>query len=108
MSGFGFQGQVCWFRVQKGMFYVIFSLPLLSFLLGLSCRNSEAHESLRLLLGHPTVNAIAKEVSRTPAQVILRWGLQQERAVGYSESQRVWDWGAFFRPRRPSCASRSS
>ncbi|CAE7304401.1 unnamed protein product [Symbiodinium natans] len=38
-------------------------------------------DGTRLLLEHPVVNAVAKEVSRAPAQVILRWGLQQDFLV---------------------------
>lgn len=33
------------------------------------------------LLGHPKIKAIATEVGRTPAQVLLRWGVQRGTAV---------------------------
>ena len=33
------------------------------------------------LLTHPTINAIAAAVGRTPAQVLLRWGVQRGTAV---------------------------
>ena len=32
-------------------------------------------------LGHPVVRAIANEVGRTPAQVLLRWGIQHDFVV---------------------------
>ena len=32
-------------------------------------------------LGHPVVQAIAGEVGRSPAQVLLRWGIQHELVV---------------------------
>jgi diketogulonate reductase-like aldo/keto reductase len=34
-----------------------------------------------LRLAHPVVTAVASELSRTPAQILLRWGLQQGLAV---------------------------
>ena len=33
------------------------------------------------LLQHPTVVAVAKQAARTPAQVLLRWGLQHDMVV---------------------------
>jgi D-xylose reductase len=33
------------------------------------------------LLGHPTITRIAAETARTPAQVLLRWGVQRGTAV---------------------------
>ncbi|TWT54974.1 2,5-diketo-D-gluconic acid reductase A [Rubripirellula amarantea] len=45
-------------------------------------------EQSESLLVHPTVVSIAKEVSRTPAQVLLRWGVQRGTAV-VPKSSRV-------------------
>lgn len=36
---------------------------------------------LRLLLTHPLVQKVSEETGKTPAQVLLRWALQQERSV---------------------------
>jgi aldehyde reductase len=42
---------------------------------GSSDRAPEAHGTT--LLEHPTVNAIAKDVNKTPGQVLIRWALQR-------------------------------
>jgi diketogulonate reductase-like aldo/keto reductase len=39
-------------------------------------------------LGDPTVTAVAAEVERTPAQVLLRWGLQRDLVVLAKSSNR--------------------
>lgn len=33
------------------------------------------------LLQHPAVTAVAEQLRRTPAQVLLRWGLQRDLVV---------------------------
>jgi D-xylose reductase len=34
-----------------------------------------------LVLDHPTICDIAGEVSKTPAQIVLRWGIQRQTSV---------------------------
>lgn len=49
-------------------------------------------------LGHPVVKAIAKAVARTPAQVLLRWGVQNDFVVLPKSTQeaRIAENGALF------------
>ena len=39
-------------------------------------------------LDHPTVVAVARRVDRTPAQVLLRWGVQKNTVVIPKSSRR--------------------
>jgi diketogulonate reductase-like aldo/keto reductase len=53
-----------------------------------------------LRLGHPTIGALAQRHGRTPAQVMIRWGLQHGvaeipktvKAHRLEENAGVWDW----------------
>ncbi|KAK7395238.1 hypothetical protein VNO78_15786 [Psophocarpus tetragonolobus] len=41
------------------------------------------------LLKHPTINMIAKKLRKTPAQIVLRWGLQMGHSVLPKSSNKV-------------------
>ncbi len=41
-------------------------------------------------LGHPTVTAIAQAAGRTPAQILLRWGIEHGHVVLSKSNHREW------------------
>ena len=59
-------------------------------------------------LGDPTLVAIAKEVGRTPAQTILRWGVQHDLVVlpKSTRDARIAENGALFDFTLPDSAMR--
>jgi len=38
-------------------------------------------DAQELVLDHPTIREIAGEASKTPAQIVLRWGVQRQTSV---------------------------
>eukprot|EP00439_Symbiodinium_sp_Y106_P058469 s1885_g8.t1 len=55
-------------------------------------------DGTKLLLGHPEIGKIASETCRTPAQVVLRWALQQDLLVipRSSNAARIRENAALF------------
>ncbi|CAE7718890.1 unnamed protein product [Symbiodinium sp. CCMP2592] len=55
-------------------------------------------DGTKLLLGHPEIGKIASETCRTPAQVVLRWALQQDLLVipRSSNASRIRENAALF------------